>query len=333
MMKHYGPLATAAALTLFAAPSAHAFAAAPKYNTAVVTKTQHHRSTTTSPVAVSSVYKKHLERSSTPLLSTTTTTTDDPYTSPQLDTNAILKYGAAAITELSLFAITFHLLDMGLAQFFPKFVANNTPLFFFPATFLLFYATSLKSRIFNPLNNQRPNRTKAINGKESTSGFRDRIMPSWTPPGITFPIMWLLIIGPLRAYSASLIVSSTGTFCSLPIMAFILHLTIGDIWNTINNTEKRYGTSVIGVGCVVLSAANAAYQYYQVDPFAGKILSVTLLWLVTAAALITDTWRLNRTEGGKLVPLYPVVGEAETSFMWFACAGAAADDDDNKKDE
>jgi benzodiazapine receptor len=320
MMKHYGPLAaTAAALALFAAaaaPSVHAFAAAPKYSAVVVANQQQQQQHRSSPLS-----SRHQEcsTSSTTLFSTTTDNNGsiDPYTSPQLDTNAILKYGASAVTELTLFGLTFQLIDMALAQF-----DVSMP---FPAAFLLFYATSLKSRIFNPLNNQRPNRTKAVDGQTS-SGFRDRVMPSWTPPGITFPIMWLLIIGPIRAYSASLIVTSTGTLACLPIMAFILHLTIGDIWNTINNTEKRYGTSVIGVGCVVLSAANAAYQYYTVDPFAGKLLGATLLWLVTAAALITDTWRLNRTEGGKLVPLFPVVGEAETSFMWFA--NKSEDDDE-----
>ena len=68
--------------------------------------------------------------------------------------------------------------------------------------------------------------------------------------------MWLLIIGPLRAYSAALVVSTTGSFLTLPTMAFMLHLTVGDIWNTINNTEKRYGASVVGVLFVLMSAAN-----------------------------------------------------------------------------
>lgn len=130
--------------------------------------------------------------------------------------------------------------------------------------------------------------------------------------------MWLLIIGPIRAYSSALIATNVGFF-SIPILAFIGHLTVGDIWNTINNTEKRYGAAVIGVLCVVLSAANAAYQYYNVDIFAGKLLGGTLLWLCTAAALITDTWRLNPVnEDGKLVPLYPVKGESETKFLWGA---------------
>ena len=318
MMKLYGLLAVAALTTLFAAPSAHAFAAPPKYSSSsssselVAKQQQHHRS------PPSSNKNQQQERTSPTLFSTSSSDDVNPYTSsPQLDTNAIVKYSASAITELTLFATTFQLLDVALAQF-----DVTLP---FPAAFVLFYACSLKSRVFNPLNNQRPDRSKAVEGEEGSSGFRDRVMPSWTPPGVTFPIMWLLIIGPIRAYSASLILTSTGSLFCIPIMAFILHLTIGDIWNTINNTEKRYGASVIGVLAVVLSAANAANQYYIVDPVAGKLLGGTLVWLCTAAALITDTWRLNPSssdeEGGKkkkLVPLFPVVGEAETSFMWFA---------------
>lgn len=244
----------------------------------------------------------------TTAVQSSTTSNDDPYASPELDTGALAKYAIAAVTELTLFGAIFQLLDLASAQL----LDTQLP---FPVMAFLFYAASLKSRTFNPLNNQRPDRSKAVEG-EGSNGFRDRVMPSWTPPGVIFPIMWVLIIGPIRAYSAALVVSTTGTFFSLPIMAFMLHLTIGDVWNTINNTEKRYGAAVIGVLCVVLSAANAAYQYSTVDPMAGKLLGGTCLWLVTAAALITDTWRLNPTESGERVPLYPVKGEAETYFLW-----------------
>jgi len=258
------------------------------------------------PAAADAITHAHVVKTTTELQSSTTNE-EDPYTSPQLDTDALAKYATSAVAELTLFGATFQLLDLALAQF-----DAQIP---FPAAAFVFYACSLKSRVFNPLNNQRPDRSKAVEG-EGSSGFRDRVMPSWTPPGVIFPIMWVLIIGPLRAYSAALVVSNTGSLFSLPIMAFMLHLTVGDIWNTINNTEKRYGAAVVGVLCVVLSAANAAYQYSTVDPLAGKLLGGTCLWLVTAAALITDTWRLNPTENGERVPLYPVKGEAETSFLW-----------------
>ena len=155
-------------------------------------------------------------------------------------------------------------------------------------------------------------RSKAIEG-EGSAGFQDRVMPSWTPLGFIFPLMWLLIIGPIRAYSSALVFSATGTFFCPAILSLMLHLTIGDVWNTVNNTEKRYGASVVGVLGVVASAVFAATNYFAVAPFAGKILGATCLWLVTASALIADTWRLNGKE-----PLYPVVGETKTEFAWFA---------------
>jgi len=79
-------------------------------------------------------------------LQSSTTSDEDPYASPELDTGAIAKYITAAATELGLFSATFQLLD--IAQF-------KLP---FAAIAFFFYACSLKSRVFNPLNNQRPDR-------------------------------------------------------------------------------------------------------------------------------------------------------------------------------
>lgn len=126
-----------------------------------------------------SLHKKNNYRHSiaTTDIQSSTTSNEDPYASPQLDTSAIAKYITAGITELGLFSATFQLLDMAQAS-----LDTKLP---FAAIAFFFYACSLKSRVFNPLNNQRPDRSKAIDG-EGSSGFRDRVMPSWTPPGKYF---------------------------------------------------------------------------------------------------------------------------------------------------
>lgn len=223
----------------------------------------------------------------------------------KFDFDAVAKYAFAIAVQLGLITLAFSGLDRLVNQF-----AVHLPQ---PVILFMFYFIALKSRIFNPLANNRPN-AKSL----ETTDEPKRKMPSFTPPGFVFPIVWLLIIGPVRAASSCIIYQKLGSFASMPILALMLHLSIGDVWNTINNVERRYGASVIGVFCVWLSKAHAAYQYYQVDPLAGKLLGATLIWLTIASTLITATWRLNPDKNGNLSPLYPVTGVTRTKFSWFA---------------
>lgn len=248
------------------------------------------------------------------------------YPSVQVDFDALLKYHGAIVIQLAIIYGIFKGLD---AMVDITGIADGIPTF---ALAPIFYALSLKSRVFNPLNNERPNMKQAIQNGEPSKGFRDRVMPSWTPPGPVFPIMWLLIIGPLRAYSSALVWQANGhVFCDPAIFAFIFHLAVGDVWNTINNAEQRHGAAVTGVLCVTASALNAAYQYHTVDEMAGTLLGLPMIWFAVAASLVTATWRLNpingmtTTEEGQeiqhLDPLYPIVREGRpTTFAWFKTA-------------
>jgi benzodiazapine receptor len=185
----------------------------------------------------------------------------------------------------------------------------------FALNVVLFYVLALKSRVVSPLSNRRPlPKTKEIDGEQQ------RKMPTWTPPGFIFPIVWLLLIGPLRAVTSSMIYKASGSYTNKAILSLMLHLSIGDIWNTINNVERRYGTSVVFVSFVWSSAAFAAFQYSKVLPLAGKLLSLKLIWLSIASSLIIRTWQLNPDpKTGKKYPFLPQVGdEAETKIIWFA---------------
>uniref|UniRef100_A0A061SDE3 Tryptophan-rich sensory-like protein n=1 Tax=Tetraselmis sp. GSL018 TaxID=582737 RepID=A0A061SDE3_9CHLO len=78
-----------------------------------------------------------------------------------------------------------------------------------------------------------------------------------------------------------------------PIAWFLLHLCIGDTWNTINNIDRRLGTSAIVVLFVLASAANAVIQYYKVAPMAGYVLAPLVGWLVIATLLVWNIWAIN----------------------------------------
>ena len=80
---------------------------------------------------------------------------------------------------------------------------------------------------------------------ELATSVATRTMPTWTPPGFVFPIMWILIISPLRALSSTMLVATVGKYTSAPLLALMFHLSIGDTWNTINNVERRYVVMLI----------------------------------------------------------------------------------------
>jgi len=228
----------------------------------------------------------------------------------EADFDAIAKYAVALVTQVGLFALLFSGLDKLIAK-----MGVKVP---FAVNCLFFYFIALKSRNLNPLPNNRPQRKTLEVNKESSDEAQKRIMPTWTPPGYVFPIMWLLIIAPLRAASASMVYNVTGTYANVAIVSLILHLSIGDIWNTINNVERRYGVAVVGVLFVWLSKVHAAYRFFQVDQLAGKLLGVTVVWLTIATALIIRTWQLNPVpETGKPETLYPAKGRGKTRFSWF----------------
>ena len=143
-------------------------------------------------------------------------------------------------------------------------------------------------------------------------------MPRWTPPGFIFPIVWLILMPCLRATSSTIVVNALGRYLSVTTMSLVAHLAAGDVWNTVNNTEKRYGTSVLANSITYFAAVYASLSYGLVDTRAGRLLGGTCVWLTIASALIVQTWRLNKV-GGKKDGLLPRKGKGQTSqtkFMW-----------------
>ena len=102
-------------------------------------------------------------------------------------------------------------------------------------------------------------------------------------------------------------------------MSLVLHLTCRDVWNTINNSKRRHGTSVVANVFTYLTAVYASLSYGAVRPLAGKLLGLTCVWLTIASCLITQTWRLNVGEDVRKDSLLPRKkrGEDSPTKFWF----------------
>eukprot|EP00316_Scyphosphaera_apsteinii_P008421 CAMPEP_0119307346 /NCGR_PEP_ID=MMETSP1333-20130426/7876_1 /TAXON_ID=418940 /ORGANISM="Scyphosphaera apsteinii, Strain RCC1455" /LENGTH=447 /DNA_ID=CAMNT_0007310877 /DNA_START=95 /DNA_END=1438 /DNA_ORIENTATION=+ len=280
----------------------------------------------------------------------------------QIDAGALGRYFFAVLMQLILITTAFGALDLACYGPLPWQVQLGGPLPWV-AVFGVFFTLSLRSRVFSPLDNSRPElrvtvtptedaalmeallqgvvreyRTPALRSEcearglavdrtmdkvmlearlkayfeskcESLSKADERIVPSWTPPGVAFPIMWVGVVAPLRAFASALVYeTSTGRLNEAhlndPVLIWlVLHLCLGDTWNTVNNVERRMGAAVVGVAIVWISTIFAAKQYYDVAPLAGVLLGLTALWIAVAGALVADIWRLNSVVEAE--PLYP----------------------------
>jgi len=209
----------------------------------------------------------------------------------------LVVYPGATLTEFSIIAALLKAVDTLVTL--PT--AAVPPLFFF---------LSLRSRIFSVLPASRPPRGGYENeeeGKRKAPVPTEVKRPSWTPPGIAFPFIWLTI-SVLRAASSTMVWAATGRTLFHPaLLTLVLHLCIGDTWNCITNVEARRGVSAVGVLVVLASVYTAVYKYARVLSAAGWVLAPSAVWISIATVLTWSIWKMNTP----LEPLLPVRGDGK----------------------
>lgn len=223
---------------------------------------------------------------------TPATTIPTDLDNPQWDWGVTLTYGAATIAQSAALIGLLWLMDVALASF-DLAVLPAGSLTAIVCAVLAF--VTLRSRLFSLLDNTRSN-----------GRYQSIQRPRWAPPPLVFPIVWMSI-AVLRVVSAYLVWSACGqTFLCWPLMLFVIHLSLGDTWNTIFTVEGRLGAAVpmVIVG-PLLSAVIVAIAYFQTLPLAGWIILPSVVWLAIATALCIRLWQLNGQE-----PLYPVQAKA-----------------------
>ncbi|MDJ0716886.1 MAG: TspO/MBR family protein [Prochloraceae cyanobacterium] len=206
-----------------------------------------------------------------------------------LDIKVLFTYKLGTVLQIGIIILAF----WGMENLVT--VVNNSPSFpnWVSTLFagLFFTLLSIRSRIFSPLDNTRSRKT-----------YDEIVRPKWAPPPLAFPIVWMSI-AVLRVISSLLVWQEMNQqFLVLPLIAFGVHLALGDTWNTIFTVERRLGTAVpVVIFGPWLSALIVTALYWQINPLAGIILAPSCVWLTVAAVLVFSIWQLNGKE-----PLYPL---------------------------
>lgn len=257
-----------------------------------------------------------LARSSSRLSSTLTPDSNVSGVPPSqpLDVQALVKWTIGYIGQVSLIYATL----LGVDQIMSK-LSWKLP---FWTKFIGFYLFQQTTTFFSLLPRKRTGE-QALH--QADWEYNKRTQPSWTPPGWVFALMWPLFVFGTRGWTSAMVITSleqasstSSIYASMPILCLMAHLCIASLWNTMNNIEKRLGPCVPTLWMLAGTKALTAYVFYQVNPLAGKLLALTLTWLVAAASLETDTWRINPDLAtGRKERLYPVKAEKwVTKFRW-----------------
>ncbi|TAE59332.1 MAG: TspO protein [Nostocales cyanobacterium] len=212
-----------------------------------------------------------------------------PADTKEIDIKAVIVYKLGTILQIGVMLLVL----LGMDKFVNLIEQNSLfPSWFSTVVTALFFALlSIRSRIFSLLDNTRSRKT-----------YDQVIRPKWAPPPLAFPIVWMLI-AVLRVISSVLIWQKLDhQFFVLPLILFVIHLAVGDTWNTIFTVERRLGAAVpVVILGPWLSAIVVTAIYWQTVPLSGMILSFSCVWLTVAAALVFRIWQLNGSE-----PLYPL---------------------------
>ncbi|MGK7939260.1 MAG: TspO/MBR family protein [Crocosphaera sp.] len=216
---------------------------------------------------------------------------DSNINTQQFDGKAVLIYLGGTVMQIAAMVLALSAMQWGVKQL----MVDNVPSWLPTAIATLFFiVVTLRSRLFSPLDNTR-----------SRGRYQQVTRPNWSPPPFAFAIIWMTI-GVLRIISSVLVWQAVGeNFLSLPLIAFVIHLALGDTWNTIFTVEGRLGLAVpVVILGPMLSAIVVTVLYWQTFVLAGLLLAPSVVWLAIACVLVYSIWQLNGSE-----PWYPLKRE------------------------
>jgi tryptophan-rich sensory protein len=140
------------------------------------------------------------------------------------------------------------------------------------------------------VNNQIARPTKVLN----PAWYDSLAKPSWNPPPWAFPLAWIPL-KILQTFAANLAWTTSGRkVFSLPIVLFVTHIALGDVWNAQFFLKQRPLTGVFVISifwCVLLAAT---LSLYNVNPLSAYLVAPTIAWVFVAANLNLDVWYLNK---------------------------------------
>ena len=118
------------------------------------------------------------------------------------------------------------------------------------------------------------------------------IKPTFTPPGIVFPIAWTLLYT-LMGISSYLIYKNNSTYKNKPLTIYAIQLILNGLWTIIFFKLKLFLLSFIIILLLILMNVYLIYSYYKINKTAALLQIPYVLWLIFASILSYGVYTLN----------------------------------------
>lgn len=126
----------------------------------------------------------------------------------------------------------------------------------------------------------------------SSMRFESINKPSFTPPGIIFPIVWTILYI-LMGISSYLIYISSNKDKTNSLRIYALQLIVNMLWTFFFFNLKWYLFSFIWIILLIVMVSTMIYKFFKINKTAGYLQIPYLIWLIFAAILNFSIYILN----------------------------------------
>ena len=116
--------------------------------------------------------------------------------------------------------------------------------------------------------------------------------PSFTTPGIVFPIVWTIFYI-LMGISSYLVYNENNTYKKNALLIYGIQLIINGLWTIVFFRLKLFFLSFLMIIILIVLTIIMIYRFYNINKLAGLIQIPYLIWLIVALVLSFNVFQLN----------------------------------------
>lgn len=135
----------------------------------------------------------------------------------------------------------------------------------------------------------------ALFGSQFEAGpwYDEIAKPSWTPPSITFGIVWPILYS-LIALAAWIVWMTSGfAGAKAALSLYLFHLLLNAVWSWLFFGERLFGVAFAEIVVLWFAILGTIILFWRHNRWAAMMLLPYIAWVSFASALNFSIWQMN----------------------------------------